>query len=205
MTAIRTALLTDQRKVLDTLADAFFDDPVHAWIFEDTAVRTAELPTWFRHLIDMVPVGGHVDVADDLSSAAVWHPPAPMHGPPQDVGEMPDQLPPIAQHLLAVLDPEAAIDKLTRLAVVMDKHPPEPHWYLAVLGSSSEVRGKGQGSDLLQRQLDICDATATAAYLESSNPRNVPLYARHGFEVMETVHLAAGGPEMTFMWREARS
>ncbi|MGI9603432.1 MAG: GNAT family N-acetyltransferase [Acidimicrobiales bacterium] len=202
MTSIRRAELTDRQQVLDTLSNAFYDDPVHAWIFEDLEVRSAELPWWFHHLIDMVPPGGHVDAAADLSSVAIWHAPAP---PPVPVESAAEDLPPIAQHLLDVLDPETAIDKLTKLAPMAELHPHEPHWYLAVLGSHDDVRGKGQGSDLLSYQLAECDATATPAYLESSNPRNVPLYARHGFEVFETVHLDEGGPEVAFMWREPRS
>jgi ribosomal protein S18 acetylase RimI-like enzyme len=39
-------------------------------------------------------------------------------------------------------------------------------------------------------------------YLESSNPRNVPLYERHGFEVTAE-HWLPDGPVMTYMWRPA--
>ena len=200
MTSIRRAQLTDHRPVLETLCDAFFEDPVHAWIFEDEAVRTAELPMWFHHLIDMVPPGGHVDVTTDLSTAAIWHAPAPASEPSPS-----EEMPPIAQHLLDVLDDHVAMDKLMRLAPMMELHPHQPHWYLAVLGTADRMRGRGQGSDLLRHQLDECDATGMPAYLESSNPRNVGLYLRHGFEVFETVDLDDGGPEVSFMWREPRT
>ncbi|MDH3704653.1 MAG: GNAT family N-acetyltransferase [Acidimicrobiia bacterium] len=199
MTTIRRAMLTDHRRVLDTLVDAFYADPVHAWIFEDEAVRTSQLPHWFTNLLHMVPDGGHVDVADDLTSAAIWHPPLP---PPEAGDEPPDELPPIAQQLLDALGPDAGMDKLVKLAPMMDLHPHEPHWYLAVVGTAASARGKGLGGDLIRHQLDVCDATAMPAYLESSNPRNVGLYHRHGFEVFETVELDDGGPEVSFMWRE---
>ena len=41
------------------------------------------------------------------------------------------------------------------------------------------------------------------AYLESSNPRNISLYERHGFEVMGEIQVGAG-PLMTPMLRQPR-
>lgn len=204
MTTVRRAMLTDHRRVLDTLADAFHDDPVHAWIFEDEAVRAAQLPQWFTNLLHMVNEGGHVDVVDDLSCAAIWHAPVPAAAPAESAPEPSDELPPIAQQLIDVLGPDQGMDKLVKMAPIMELHPAEPHWYLAVVGTASAARGRGLGSELIRHQLEVCDATGTPAYLESSNPRNVGLYLRHGFEPFETVHLDQGGPEVTFMWREPR-
>jgi hypothetical protein len=51
--------------------------------------------------------------------------------------------------------------------------------------------------------LDVVDRTHQPAYLESSNPRNVPFYERHGFEI--TGEARAGTcPPVTFMLRAAR-
>ncbi len=49
-----------------------------------------------------------------------------------------------------------------------------------------------------------CDERGVAAYLESSNPRNEPLYARYGFEPRPAIALPDGGPRVTPMWRPAR-
>ncbi|MGI9596478.1 MAG: GNAT family N-acetyltransferase [Acidimicrobiales bacterium] len=195
MTDIRPALLTDRTAVMAALADAFHDDPVHAWIFEDEAVRSRYLPEWFGAMIDMVPPGGRVDVVDDCSSVAIWHAPAE-HGTAE---ESDDELPPIAQLALDALGLEVGMDKLTKLAPLIEGHPEQPHWYLGVLGSDSGARGKGQGSALLSDRLALCDAEGLPAYLESSNPRNVPLYARHGFEVTESFDLDDGGPLVSLM------
>ena len=51
----------------------------------------------------------------------------------------------------------------------------------------------------------MCDEQGLPAYLESSNVLNVPLYQRHGFEVMAEAALPQGGPSAWFMWREART
>ena len=58
---------------------------------------------------------------------------------------------------------------------------------LNVLGIDPDYQGKGLGGALLRHATDICDRDGALAYLESSNLRNVPLYERHGFEVLGTI------------------
>jgi hypothetical protein len=41
------------------------------------------------------------------------------------------------------------------------------------------------------------------AYLESSNPANVALYVRYGFEPHATIAIPHDGPTITTMWRPA--
>ena len=48
-----------------------------------------------------------------------------------------------------------------------------------------------------------CDAQGLPAYLESSHPRNVPLYERHGFEVMGVIQ-PGDFPPLIPMLRPAR-
>jgi GNAT superfamily N-acetyltransferase len=50
-------------------------------------------------------------------------------------------------------------------------------------------QGKGYGSALLQYAFFQCDHNSRLAYLESSNPKNIPLYQRHGFELLGTIHV----------------
>ena len=46
----------------------------------------------------------------------------------------------------------------------------------------------------------VCDRDGVLAYLESSNLRNVPLYERHGFEVLGAIQ-AGGSPSIVPMLR----
>jgi ribosomal protein S18 acetylase RimI-like enzyme len=66
-------------------------------------------------------------------------------------------------------------------------HPSEPHWYLPLVGVDPSQQGKGFGSALLQYALIQCDRESKLAYLESSNSKNIPLYQRHGFELLGTI------------------
>jgi ribosomal protein S18 acetylase RimI-like enzyme len=93
---------------------------------------------------------------------------------------------------------------LRLLNLVETKHPQEPHWYLASLGTAVELQGKGVGSALMRPVLEHCDGEGIPCYLESSKERNLPFYRRHGFEVVEELALPGDGPPVWTMWREPR-
>ena len=59
--------------------------------------------------------------------------------------------------------------------------------YLAILGVEPARQGTGIGAALMRHRLERCDRDGLLAYLESSNPRNVPFYRRHGFEVLDEI------------------
>ena len=80
----------------------------------------------------------------------------------------------------------AAGDYLELVSRFDAAHPrAEPHYYLSLLGTHPEHRGK-------------------AAYLESSNPVNNHRYASVGFEPYGEFCYPGGGPVVTTMWRPAR-
>jgi predicted GNAT family N-acyltransferase len=61
----------------------------------------------------------------------------------------------------------------------------------------------GLGSLLLKKSLEKIDNLHQSAYLESSNPKNMTLYERHGFETVSKIQFGEG-PPMHTMYREAR-
>ena len=84
-------------------------------------------------------------------------------------------------------------------------HPREPALYPTLAAVRPEAQGLGIGSALLRRMTAIADAAAQVAFLETTNPRNVPLYERHGFVV--TARYAPIDPtlEVVTMVRPVRS
>jgi ribosomal protein S18 acetylase RimI-like enzyme len=82
-------------------------------------------------------------------------------------------------------------------------HPREPHWYLPLFGVDPARQGQGLGGRLLEHANRLFDREGTVAYLESSNPRNVPLYLRHGFEVLGRIQVGSS-PVFTPMRRDPR-
>jgi ribosomal protein S18 acetylase RimI-like enzyme len=82
-------------------------------------------------------------------------------------------------------------------------HPKEPHWYLPLIGVDPAHQGRGHGDALLQYALQRFDREGLPAYLESTNPRNISLYRRHGFEEVGTIQ-AGSSPTLVPMLRRAR-
>ena len=80
-------------------------------------------------------------------------------------------------------------------------HPHEPHWFLPLIAVDPICQGRGIGSALMRHAVAKCDETGSRAYLESSNPRNISLYERHGFRVIGEVR-SGDCPVFTAMVRE---
>ena len=176
---------------------AFADDPVANFMFAGARRRRRGLRCFFTSQIgrQYLP-GGHVYTTEDRAGTAVWGSP---ERPRNGLAEL-RQLLPTAPFLLS-----ARTVRAIRLLVEVDGlHPKEPHWYLATLGTVPERQGQGVGAALLQPVLDLADRDGMPAYLESSKARNVPFYARFGFEVVEELSGTAGSPAMWRMWREPR-
>lgn len=70
-------------------------------------------------------------------------------------------------------------------------------WYLAVLGTDPDYRGRGVARGLLERTLDRCDVEGLPAWLETTEEATAGLYERFGFE---TVAAIEGGTLLPGLW-----
>jgi len=190
-------LTVDEVPVISrALARAFEDDPVMRWVFRSDSERPARLEGAFALYLRRIWLPQSECYATDrLFGAALWLPPGTWH------------LGPLEQ--LRLLPAMAAVNRgnlprlLTLLRMLEKRHPKEPpHYYLAVLGVEPELQGRGFGGALMQPILARCDEERIPAYLESSKRRNVVLYERHGFHVVEELRLPKDGPPVWRMWRE---
>ncbi len=193
----RPAGSEDRDEVLEIIVDAFFDDPFLSWIFEDETTRRAGLHAFYGRQVHRFPPTGTMLVTPGFEAASIWFAPAPDDG----LGPVYDGF---VEMLVEQLGEETAYRKLTGLAQVGAGHPHTPHWYLATVGTRPGHQGRGLGPTVISPVLDRCDAQGVPAFLESSNPRNVPFYERLGFVVTGSVRMPDDGPVVTFMWREPR-
>ena len=164
-------------------------------IFRNPARREAGLRAFFgtQMRADYLPFGGCY-TTEGYSGSAIWAPAGkPMQTGLGGIFALLPVLPFVASNLRATLH---------LLTFIETKHPREPHWYLATLGTAVEQQGRGVGGALLRPVLEHCDAEGIPCYLESSKERNVPFYRRHGFEVVEELPLPDDGPTLWTMWRE---
>jgi GNAT superfamily N-acetyltransferase len=186
----RKATAADLPDVSDTLALAFYDDPVATWIIDDGPRRQQLLPGFFGAIAESYLAYNETYSVDEGVSAAVWAPP----GAKED-----EELPAV----LGAAVEEYAERLFEILGLMEEKHPVEPHHYLFLLGTRPEWRGRGLGSSVMAPVLQTCDRDRVPAYLEASSERNKQLYLRHGFEVTDEIQLP-GGPSLWPMWRSPK-
>ena len=98
----------------------------------------------------------------------------------------------------------AGAERVLHAFEAFDEHHPrdEPHYYLSLLGTHPQHLGHGHGLRLLADNLAVTDDANAPCYLEASNPANVPLYQRSGFEVRDQFQPFVDGPTVTTMWRD---
>ena len=59
------------------------------------------------------------------------------------------------------------------------------HWYLEIIGVDPEERGKGYAGKLIRLMLTRIDREGLPCYIETLDEKNVAIYERYGFEMIE--------------------
>lgn len=187
----------DAAQVADDLSAAFATDPVFNWFLRADSKHDAARRRLFGFLVAMGLADGEIWRPETGGAAAIWLPSESL-GPSPFLQEL---------RILPTILQATGFSRLQRMAdmrAMMDKHHPKspPHAYLWFVGVRPQAQGLGVGSRLLAHGLARIDRQGLPAYLESSSPANVPLYRRHGFEVIEVLKARPDAPEMWAMWRE---
>lgn len=214
---VRLAAPAERAAVLAVLTLGFAGDPFNRWLFPEG-----------RRFLEAFPAmadafGGR---AFEAGSAYLGAPPQPRAGAvasgatsPAEVVAMsgdvhgaalwlPPGVEPDRERLMGVIlqNVSAAVaGELAEVGQAMGAYHAQAGdcWYLPLLAVDPIHQGRGVGASLLVEALRRIDQEGRPAYLESSNPRNVPLYLRHGFEVMGEIR-AGSSPTMTPMFRAPR-
>jgi ribosomal protein S18 acetylase RimI-like enzyme len=194
---VARAGIGDHGKVGSALGAAFADDPVFQWLIPvDVDDRDRRLATFFTSMTrSYLRRGKYVYCAGDGVAGALWSAPGSWALPMSEVvREGVPSLRAFGRHVARALRCQLYIES---------KHPKDPnHWYLGYLGVAPTAQGQGLGATMLRTVLEQADAAHVPAYLESSNERNLSLYERHGFTVVEATPLLGRGPTVWRMWRE---
>lgn len=180
---VRIASAADESRVLDVLLRAFSADPVGRWLWPDSQRYLLHAPAFMKAFGGKAFAHGSAYYVDGYLGAALWLPPA-VHF---DEGA-------VAAVLEQSMSEQAQKDGFAVFEQMGSYHPAEPHWYLPLMGVDPLHQGKGLGSALMKDALEKCDSDSRLAYLESSNRKNIPLYERHGFELLGTIQVGASPP-----------
>lgn len=191
---VRVATRDDLDGVTETLTAAFESDPLWSWAFPERA----GLEAWWRFLIASALRYPWVRIAGDYAAASVWIPPGGT--------ELADEEEASVESRLTKLAGPHAPEVAELLERFDSSHPTgEPHYYLSLLGTHPDHRGKGIGMALLAENLALIDAEGMPAYLESSNAAaNDARYEGLGFVRVGGFRRPDERLTVSTMWRDAR-
>jgi GNAT superfamily N-acetyltransferase len=189
---IRTVTPAERDRAIDTVVLAFAADPVARWNWPEPHQYLTNMPSLVRAFGSGAFTHSSAYCSDDYAGAALWLRPG-VHPDEQALGE-------IVERTVSA----SIRDDARRIFEQMAKyHPTEPHWYLPLIGVDPAHQGKGYGAALMTVALQECDREHLPAYLESTNPRNISLYQRHGFKALGTIQVGTS-PPLVPMLRETR-
>ena len=180
---IKTATASDAEAVLAIVVLAFSADPAARWAYSDPQQYLTHFPSFVKVFGGNAFTHESAYYVDGYVGTALWLPP---------------EVHPDEETLIPLLQRTVAASLHQDLFAVFEQmghyHPQEPHWYLPLIGVDPSHQGQGYGSALLRHALIPCDRNHTCAYLESTNPKNIPLYERHGFEVLGEIQVGTSPP-----------
>jgi ribosomal protein S18 acetylase RimI-like enzyme len=180
---VRTATLSDQHDLIAVITLAFSSDPAARWAYPDPQQYLGNFPDFVTAFGGKAFEHDTSYCVEDSLGAALWLPPG--------VEPEEDALLDLIRRTVPERNQEAMFSIFEQMG---SYHPSEPHWYLPLIGVDPAQQGKGYGSALMEHALAACDREHLPAYLESSNPRNIPLYRRHGFELLGTIQVGSSPP-----------
>jgi GNAT superfamily N-acetyltransferase len=190
-TGVRTAVPGDDERLASMLVRAFAEDPIIRWVFPDDEEARR---LYFRTNLELGHPHGTIFTVDSSAGCAIWAPPGEWR-----VSLWTQLL--LVPRIIRMLGVRRFQRGMTVFDRLQKEHQEGPHYYLGVLGVEPSCQGRGLGAALVAAGLELADRAGVGAYLETSNPRNVPLYRRHGFEVTRTLEFGAGAPSCWLMWR----
>jgi ribosomal protein S18 acetylase RimI-like enzyme len=185
------------------LARAFHTDPPFVYMLPDPTERARVLPPFMRMFVKYAFMfGDPLTTAEKAEAVALWLPLDDL----SDTSERDrqagiDQIP-------AIFGADA-FKRLMHIATISERFHqqsvPGKHLYLQFLSVEPSRQGQGLGSALIRAMTERADAEGLQCYLDTFQPRNVPLYQKHGFKItVEEVEPNSGVRGWAFL-RESRS
>jgi hypothetical protein len=195
--AIHPAVRGDREPIIDLLCRAFDSDPMVNYIVRSDDKRASGLREFFGMWFDLRDLSqGEVMTTDGHRGASMWTRSERLAVGVRDRIRL---TPPFIRCVGL-----SRMPRLIRFFYAMeDAHPREPHIYAQFVGIDQTARGSGLATAFLQHVVQIADASSRPIYAETSNPDNLPIWAKGGLRECGTIDLGEGVPRVWQLWRPA--
>jgi GNAT superfamily N-acetyltransferase len=193
---VRVLGQADAPAAVTLLASAFDQEPAKLTMLPDSGIRRTVLEMSVKaRLYATLPYGTvhGASIDGELGAIALWYPPGvsklSISGAARAVFAWLGNSPAMARafpHMARVLssDLPGALELAKRRGPAIARASRGITWQLELLGTLPEHRRKGLARSLLERQLQRCDQDGAAAWRETTDPVNPPIYERFGFETI---------------------
>jgi len=193
-----SAVVRAEPERLDVLAStfgqAFVNEPMMVWPMGLVGDVADPLTRCFEHFLEQALGLGVVWEVADGNGAAVWIPPEQTHAW--------EAVDPWNQARIGALTDDGGGRYDRFWAWVESRTPDEPLWLLDSIAVAPGHQGQGLGSTLITAGLTQAAAAGVPAFLSTGTRRNVDIYGRSGFEVIDEADAPGGGPHIWFMRRD---
>ncbi len=188
---VNLASKQDKQRLLATVLLGFSTDPFVRWFWPEASDYINCTPAFDAFGGGSIEAGSAY-ITENFEGAALWFPPG--YGPDEEKFE---------KFLEATANKAVLEDGFRVFESMGEYHPDEACWYLPLIAVDPAHQGAGFGAELMKHALKRCDDDGLPSYLESTNPRNISLYERFGFEIMGEIQFGSS-PVITPMLRTPR-
>lgn len=191
----RAAVPGEAASIARTVTLAFAADPIWSVALRRSDGTAPDLEPYWRLFVDGAMAHRTIRIVDAGAAVAIWLPPGTDE---LDAGGLLD----LERWIERELD-EPARAQLHELYERFEasRAGRADHYYLSLLATHPEHRGRGVGQALLAADLATWDEIGVPAYLESTNPGNDHRYVRAGFGYAGGFPAVHDSAWVSAMWR----
>ncbi len=169
---------------------AFVNEPMLVWPMGEVRDRVERFTRCFAFFLEVALDLGLVSEADNASGAVVWIPP--------DRFESWEEHPWNQARILGLTeDGGHRYDEFWRW--IAARSPSGALWQLDSIAVEPRLQGHGYGGALILQGQERARAEGVGAFLSTGTERNVSIYERYGFRVIDDGHAPNDGPRIWFM------
>ncbi|MFX0002486.1 MAG: GNAT family N-acetyltransferase [Candidatus Hodarchaeota archaeon] len=167
----------------ETISEAFFHDPLMIYFFPKQKERKKKLKSMMELLLRIgIKYGVAHATSPNLEGISIWFP-----SNKAKITTMMGLLNGGLSYFLKL--GSNAIKRQNRFYnYVSSKHKkllPSKYWYLSIIGINPRDQGKGLSRVLLNSMFDQFDEQNLPCILDTNNEKNLPIYERLGFKIIE--------------------
>ncbi len=174
--------------VVETVVRAFEFDPAFRYFFPSDSEYREQSRHLVEYLFDKRVAQGTAWAIAEAQAVALWdHPRSRLSA--SDIARDESLGVRLSQAIGRDAAKRLALYDAATTAAFPDN---EEYWYLGILAVDPDHQGTGLGSAILKDGMARAHAEGLPAYLETTNPDNVPYYRYHGWDLVQTIETEFG-------------